>query len=185
MSVEEDPDDDRNAYYYARELYFYGQIEESIKEFKRYLSLPRATWVAERAWAMRYLAKMLPEEKETWLLRACAEYPQAREPWVDLAQFYYDKNNYEGLAYAAGRALKIIEKGGLYLNESEAWGWRPHDLYALGCYNVGSFENAYMHGLVALKKKPNDERLQKNLEYYAEKMNPEMLPAFKAIASSM
>ena len=58
QSVEEDPHDDRNAFYYARELFFYGKFAEATEEFKRHLSLPRAVWKPERAASMRYIAKM-------------------------------------------------------------------------------------------------------------------------------
>ena len=49
LSVREDPHNDRNAFYYARELMFYGRNKEATAEFKRHLSLPNALWLPERA----------------------------------------------------------------------------------------------------------------------------------------
>jgi len=56
LSVKEDPWDDRNAYYYGRELFFNQKYVESFKELRRYLSLPTAVWKPERSSAMRYMA---------------------------------------------------------------------------------------------------------------------------------
>ena len=53
LSVREDPSDDRNAHYYARELLFHGKHRESATEFRRHLSLPTARWGPERAASYR------------------------------------------------------------------------------------------------------------------------------------
>jgi glycosyltransferase involved in cell wall biosynthesis len=58
LAVDEDPSDDRNAFYYARELYFARDYDAALIEFKRHLSLPTAKWEPERAASMRYLAKI-------------------------------------------------------------------------------------------------------------------------------
>ena len=88
MSVREEPSDDRNAFYYARELFFYGKLEESKKEFKRHLALPSATWKPERAASMRYLAKIDKVKTTYWLESAIAEAPGRREAVVELAQVH-------------------------------------------------------------------------------------------------
>ena len=185
LDVEEDPHNDRNRYYYARELFYRGQFEEAIKQFKHHLSMPEARWDAERAWSMRFLAKLIPAERESWLLKACAEYSRGREPWTDLAQFYYDKQNFAGCFFAAGKALSISDKEGLYLNEADSWGWKPHDLYALGAYNVGSYEMAYMHGLKALRLNPTDKRLQDNIKFYEEKIDENSRGQYRAVSEVM
>ena len=166
QAVEEDPEDDRNTYYCARELYYYGRNEEAIKLFKRHLVMERSTWAPERGFSMRYLAKMLPDSAEHWLLRACAEYPWGREPWLELAQYYYKNNDWIPCLMAADRALRLKDRGQLYLTEAWAWGWMGHDLAALACYRLGLNERAIEHGLDALEHAPNDERLIKNMFWY-------------------
>lgn len=167
LSVEEDPDDDRNAYYYARELYFYGQNEEAVKEFYRYLALPRATWDAERSKAMRFLAQLEPHKTESWLLRATAEAPHRREPWVDLAQYYYEMGMWPLCFGAAARAFDIVEKPLEYLCEADAWGAKPFDLAAIAAYRMGRKDVAKTLGEKALEVEPNNERLQNNLKFYS------------------
>jgi glycosyltransferase involved in cell wall biosynthesis len=174
QAVAEDPEDDRNTYYCARELYFNGQVEASVNLFKTHLSLERAQWRPERAWSMRYLAKMLPEEREHWLLRAVAEYPEGREPWVDLAKFYHQKEWWASCYWAASRALDIKTKPLLYLNEEEAWSYLPWDLAALSAYYMKMYEKAVHLNEEALLLNPDDPRLIKNHQFYLMKYHPKL-----------
>jgi glycosyltransferase involved in cell wall biosynthesis len=164
LSVREDPQDDRNAYYYARELFYYNQYEKASEEFKRHLSLPRAVWKPERASSMRFLGKI--ENSEEWFLKAAAEAPERREPWFDLTTYHYNNQNWlECLTYAE-RTLSIKEKPLEYLCEENAWGYMPHDFAAISAYNVGLYEKAREHGENAIKLNTQDERLQANMEWY-------------------
>lgn len=167
LSVEESPDDDRNAYYYARELYFHNQREESIKEFKRHLDLPTAVWAPERASSMRYLAKLEIEKKEEWLVKAHMEAPWRREPLVELAQHFYETQSWASCAHFAKKALAIEEKPLDYLCEDFAWGALPWDLAAISSYNDENYAAAKFYGKKALDLDPNNERLKSNLRYYS------------------
>lgn len=166
QSVLEDPTDDRNCFYYARELFFHQHWTEAIKEFKRHLSLPKAQWRPERAASMRYLAKMEESERESWILKAIAESPNSREPRVDLAEYYYSKNLWLDCYTAAKSALRITQQPLEYLVESDAWGYLPHDLIAISCYNMDKFDEAIEHGKKAAELAPWIDRLKENITYY-------------------
>lgn len=56
LSVKENPEDDRNTHYLAREYMFHSDYEKAIKMFKKHLSLPTAKWNEERAASLRYIA---------------------------------------------------------------------------------------------------------------------------------
>jgi tetratricopeptide (TPR) repeat protein len=166
LSVQEDPEDDRNAFYFARELYFYNQHKRSAAEFKRHLSLPRAVWAPERARSMRYLAAIEEDQREQWLLKACAECPERREGWVELSLYHYLREEWEAALAAAKRSLEITEKPLEYLCEEFAWGSDPYDLAAVSAHHLGLKENAIEYGEKALACSPKDERLIKNLASY-------------------
>lgn len=166
-AVREDPDDDRNAHYLAREYFFHGRYEEAAAEFKRHLSLPRAVWKPERAQSMRYLAKIEPQHREKWLLDAVGECPDRREAWVDLATHYYENARWQDCLSTAQVALSIKERPLEYLNEEFAWGYLPHDLAAIASYHLGNPQLSLTHGQRALDLAPNDERLRTNLQFYA------------------
>lgn len=166
MSVKEDPFSDRNAFYYARELYFYNQYPQAKSEFQRHLALPTATWAPERAASMRYLAKIDLENAAQWLLMAIKQAPGRREALVELAQDYYGKQSWEGCYEHSKAALDITEKPLDYLCEEFAWGELPWDLAALAAYNLGKYEEALELGKRALELNPSSERLLSNLGYY-------------------
>jgi glycosyltransferase involved in cell wall biosynthesis len=166
IDVEENPENDRNTYYAARELMYYGRTDESVKLFKRHITMASSWWAPERGFSMRYIARQVPSEREHWLLRAVAEYPNGRECWLDLAQHYYDNHRWTDCYWASKRCLELTNRGDLYLTEAHAWGWAPHDLHAIASYRIGLYEEALEHGKMAFSLSPNDKRLQENLFFY-------------------
>jgi glycosyltransferase involved in cell wall biosynthesis len=172
MAAKEDPASDRCAHYYARELFYYGRYEEAVKEFRRHLSLPLSVWKPERCESMRYIAKCDPHDAEYWLRQAIAECPERREPYVDLAQVYYEKSDWVQVKDYAEQALDIKKKYLDYFCENDAWGWKPHDLLALANYNLGIFNEALDHGKMALGLN-YDSRLLANVKFYEEALNKE------------
>jgi tetratricopeptide (TPR) repeat protein len=171
IAVDEDPNDDRNAYYYARELFFAGAFTEATKEFLRHLSLPKARWGAERAASYRYLAKCNPSHAEEHLLNAVKEDPNRREPRVELALEAYNNQKWELCYEHSTAAIAIKEKPLDYLCESFAWGDAPYDLAAISAWNLDKKEKALEYGEVATKLSPDNERLQSNVVYYKEAIN--------------
>jgi len=168
LAVEEDPDDDRNAHYYARDLMFAGRNKEAAAEFKRHLSLPRAVWKAERSASMLYLAEVEPWNSEKWLLDANREDPNRREPMVKLAMHYFDRNNWDAAITWARKAITITEKPLDYLAKEYAWGSIPYDILAVSYYKKRRGDEARKYGILALLQEPNNQRLLDNLRFYSE-----------------
>ena len=164
LAVEEDPRDDRNQFYLARELFFHGDYGLAQYHFARHLDI--STWNPERAASHRYLAKMLPLVADYHLYRAIAEDPTRRESWVALAMYYHEKRNWLAVRNTVSMALAITEKPLDYLCEADAWGWLPHDLMAVACYHLGDMDEAWFHGSEALALNPTDARLKTNLSHY-------------------
>jgi glycosyltransferase involved in cell wall biosynthesis len=172
LAAQEDPHSDRCAHYYAREMFYYTMYEDAAKEFRRHLNLPSAVWKPERCESMRFIAKCEPQNAEFWLRQAISECPERREPFVDLAQYFYELQDWSKVKEFAELALNIKEKFLGYFCEADAWGWKPHDLLALANYNLGHFADALEHGRIALDIKP-DERLAVNVEFYEKAHNIE------------
>ena len=173
LSVREDPTDDRNAHYLGREYMFHGRYEDAIAALKRHLELPTAVWRDERAASMRYIASCLSAlgrraEAEEWLMRACAEAPWLREPWLDAARQCLDGGMWHGAAYFAGRALAIERRSLSYINTPEAWGALPYDILSVALWNLGDREGAEEALKTALEHSPDDERLKQNLQYVSQ-----------------
>lgn len=167
LAVEEDPMGDRNAYYYARELFFHQQYDKAKEAFKNFLALPTATWDAERSAAYRNMANCCAgDERVQWLVKAHEECPRLREPLVELANYYYKEQSWDKVLEYAEKALAITEKPLEYLNEPWAWNFWPWDLAAIAAYNLGIKDKALEYGQKASALDSSDARLQSNLVFY-------------------
>ena len=169
LSVREDPEDDRNAHYLGREYMFHGLYAEAIPVLKRHLEMPGAVWQPERCASMRLLAKdyfalKMEGEGERWLLRAAGEAPHLREPWLDLADLYYHREDWHGVLWAVNRALAITQRPRTYISEAVAWGEHPWDLASLGYYYTGQLGKALEAAQKAAELAPDEPRIQTNLQ---------------------
>ena len=158
------PEDPRMSFYYGRELWYERRLEEAATELIRSLTLNG--WSYERSSSMCIIADCIPPDAEMWLLRACAETPDRREPFVDLADLYYQGGRYAcGLGMAV-RAISMANKNPSYVSEDGAWNHRPYDIAALCAYNINAIELAAEYGVQALLKDPDNQRLKDNLKWY-------------------
>lgn len=168
LSVEERPDDDRNMHYLGREYMFYREWDDCIKTLKRHLAMPSATWRAERAASMRFIARCYGEGKgdaaqaEIWLRRAMLEEPTQREAALELAELLHLQKDWPALVRACEACLAVKERRMTYLTKAEAWGSRPWDLYSLGLWYTGRRKEAVAANEEAMRLNPNDSRLKDN-----------------------
>lgn len=168
-AVKENPHCERSQFYYARELLFYQKFQECQEAFKKFLSMPTATWYVERAYAMRVIGsteELLGNDGSPWFYKAVAEDTQAREPWMELANKCYQKQDWEGCYVNARQALRITERSLWHTSDANAWGYAPHDFVAISAHRLGLKEEAIKHGEIAVEFEPTNERLIQNLEFY-------------------
>lgn len=175
MGCRDEPEDDRNSHYLGREYMYYKMYDKAIAELQRHLSLPSATWDAERCASMRfiarsYLAKGDARLAEIWGLKACAEALGEREPWLDLSRIYYQVHNWAGLYYATKRMLTITEKPKIYICEPDAWYSFPYDYGAIAAFNLGMIKEAVELCTKAAELEPTDERIANNLLLITKKL---------------
>ena len=173
LAAKEDPFDDRTAHYLGREYLFKKRYADAIRELKRHLSLPSAVWTDERAASMRYISACYSALGETgeatsWALRAVAESPDTREPYLRLARTFYENGNFAGVLYACTTALSITTRKLSYITEPDAWGAPLHDLLSIAYYHFGQYKKAAEEARTALTF-GEDERIAKNLALFENK----------------
>ena len=169
LSVEEDPEDDRNIHYLGREYLFYGRWDDCIKTLMRHLAMPNAVWRDERAASMRYIARAYWNKGERqsawrWGLKAIAEAPHLREPYLELAGFLYEQEKWEGVLYLTECALELKHRPRSYISEAASWGSLPYDLRTIAFFKTGRSGQALREAYLALEQEPGNERLKKNVE---------------------
>jgi glycosyltransferase involved in cell wall biosynthesis len=119
LSIEENPSDNRNAFYYAHALLKAGEANAAREEFKRHLSLSSTVWSAEKTMSMIALSELDPENREGWLLKACGEDPGDKRSWNALAQFYGDSKL--GKTIQAYADLIIPKTSFDFFSQPNAW----------------------------------------------------------------
>lgn len=173
LAVREDPANDRNRHYLGREYYFHGQWGAAIETLMRHLALPSATWKAERAASMRYIARCCDALGDTrsaaqWYERAADEAPTQREAPFELAMLYYRAGEWALCRYWAMRTLAVERLDLNYMTDPAAWGAEPYDLAAIAAWNLGQLDEAFDNAKRAAELAPGDGRLARNLEIIRE-----------------
>lgn len=178
QAVREAPEDDRNMHYLGREYMYYEMWDPCIETLKKHLAMPRAIWADERSASMRYIARAYaakgePVQARGWYLRAMAEAPHLREPYVELAQLLYRQKDWDGVVWAARLALAIEQPPRTYVSEAAAWGSLPWDLLSLGLYYTGRIRESLKPARRALALDPDNARLRRNVELIEARLKAE------------
>lgn len=164
LAVRERPTDGRMWTYLAREYMFRDMREDLLYAAEQ--AFYKNPWPPERAAACRWM------NTAEWLRRGVEVNPGEAEPWWALAQHGYETGQWDVCFDAAKRGIGC-EPTTHYLRDESVLSWRLFDLLALAQWNRGKYEDALHWGLKALVNNPDDERLQRNVEYYKGKLNDE------------
>ena len=178
LSVNENPNDDRNVHYLGREYMYYGKWNEAIDMLIRHLKLPTATWKDERCASMRFISRCYQnlnriDEARMWLDKAIKEAPYLRDPFVERAILEYKENNFKEVKKYCLKALKIKTHTKTYINEIFSWDYTIYDLLSLSYFYEQKYKTALKYVNIAIKlntDKYNSERLLNNKKIIKEKI---------------
>lgn len=183
LAVEEKPEEPRNYHYLGREYMFSGMWDLCIGTLKAHLDHPHSRWKEERAASMRFIARSYKAKNDfsqakSWLYRAMAEAPGAREAYVEMAKLMYEQEEWTGVFHMVAEALKIKERSG-YINDVTSWDYTLYDLGAISSYRLGLYEKSGEFARMAARMAPHDERLKNNLllieKNHTDEKGPETL----------
>ncbi len=130
-----EPDEPRYHMYLGRDYFDAGLYEKAIEETEKFVASPTIADPRERAFGFRVLAwshGYLGHSRNTviqCLLKAVAESPNEREPWVHLAIELAEVNNWPNCFSAAGNALAIKRQENSYIVDQSVWGPLPQELF--------------------------------------------------------
>lgn len=175
LSVEENPDDDRNMHYLGREYMFQGWYDKAIEILQKHLNMKSALWKEERCASMRfiarcYLAKGDFDSAEDWLKRAINEASHTREPYTELANLYYYQKNWIATYQMVNSALSIKTQLKTYLLESFCWNHTLYFLGAVSCFNLEKYEEALLYIEEAKKLAYDNEEVNQMYELIENKI---------------
>ena len=170
QAVAEAPGDNYLSHHLGHEYLFYRRYDDAVRELKRHLGLPSATWAVERCRsavliARAYLAQADVSAAEEWFRRAIDEDPSSREALVEFAAFLLDHDRFE---QALHYALTATRAASLSASLLEAYAQRegPYDIAALASCCLGRMDEALRYGRLAVELNQDDLRLRKKLAAY-------------------
>ena len=171
LSIQEDPENDRNMHYLGREYMYYGKWDKAIATLKKHLSLKSATWKDERAASMRFISRCYKNLKDYanaryFLDQAIKETPHLRDALVERAILEYELKNYSETEKYCLKALQIRTHEKSYINEPFSWDNTLYDLLAISCYYLNKTSYAILFNDLALETEPTNQRLLANKEIY-------------------
>ena len=144
--------DARYHVYHGQQLISFGRLDEAKKVWKEYLKLTEYRPEFEIASAWRYLSICEPNKNIKYLKKSLKVYP-SRETYLDLAIYYYSKENWNRCFYYSKKGLEIKKKPQSILSSKFAWGYLLDNLLAVSKHNRKLFK---------LSKKYKDKKLTVN-----------------------
>lgn len=176
LSIKENPNDDRNTHYLGREYMFHGEYNKAIETLKKHLSLPNSLWNLERCASLRYIANCYKHKndylnQENYLLLALLEANTIREPYFELAVFYFEQNNFLKSALFFNEMLKIKNRELNYMSAPICWSSVPYDYLSLCYYHINDLKKAIAFVDIAINLNPNEERLKNNKNLFVKILN--------------
>lgn len=184
LAHQEDPEDAQICFWLGRELMWAERHERGVELLERYLSLPTSTWNDERSEAMRYLARMQPDKKMSWLEKARLEAPHRREIWLDLAEELHTQTDWLNLFWACTNGIEKTRRTGSYLDDGHCWGFRLFDLAAIAAWQLNAMDRAVEWGGRALALDSGNQRLRNNLDFFNRRRDELRMEAPQTLPTS-
>lgn len=159
IAINEDPKNTTVLFYWSRTHYQNGNWDKAYEGFIRILELiknqdisfDRVKIAAEKI--MRYLAHIDVDNREKWLIDACACCPDKREPWAVLAEYYFFNKDYKRCLDAAEKAFLITKHKFEYECEPFAWSYKIYEFAALSAYALNLNDKGEYYKQETLRRK--------------------------------
>jgi len=163
------PENDRNSHYFAREMFYLGRHKSAIKEFKNHISLDK--WPTEAAQSMLYIGDCYKTMGDTgemlkWYSKSI-EKEARREPFMRMAEYYSSKNMHNQTIAYCEAALSISQLP-FYSNHQPYYEHAPHELLYLAYWWTGNKEKSKEHYDKAVAFFPNNPRYIHDAKFYSD-----------------
>lgn len=164
----QNPDNDRNSHYFAREMYYTGRWRSAIKEFERHIAMDR--WPAERCQSMVYMGECYAAIGQDDKALECYHKAFAidsgrRIPFIRLAEHYFKKNDFQRTAAYAAAALQI-PRSFFYSDFQDHYENTPHEYLYISLWWLGRREESKYHFDQALAYRPNNPKYLSDKQFY-------------------
>ena len=163
--------DARQQYYYARELYYHGMYEDSIKEYRDFLNMDEA-WIENKIDACIEISRCFYNindyKNQIRFLLKSLEYDAPRANiCCEVANYFIQKEKYDIAIYWYNTAINLKQdiNSGRFEN-LECYDYIPYLGLCL-CYDkIGNYKKAMKYNELLGKIRPDDEKYLYNKAYF-------------------
>lgn len=165
------PENDRNSHYFAREMMYNGRFKSAIKEFENHISMGR--WPTESAQSMLYIGDCFKalgdfDEMFKWYSKSIDKEVR-REPLMRLAEYYFFKNMYTQVIAYCEAALTVTQLP-FYSNFQPYYENIPHELLYISYWWAGNKEKSKEHWEKAISYCPTNPKYVFDGKFYRQQI---------------
>ena len=165
----QNPENDRNSHYFAREMMYWGKYKSAIKEFEKHIAMNR--WQTEKSQSQLYVGDCYRDLKDTdsmlkWYLKSF-DTEARREPMMRLAEYYYKQGKYQQVVSYCEAALAISQVP-FYSNFQPYYENVPHELAYIAYWWTGNKTKSKEHFDKAIAMCPTHPRYLHDRMFYED-----------------
>ena len=167
----QNPDNDRNSHYFAREMMYLGRFKSAIKEFKNHISMNR--WPTEAAQSMMLVGDCYAhlndhDEALKWYAKSFDKEAR-REPLMRMAE-YYARNGMHRQVIAYAEAALSITQLPFYSNYQPYYEDVPHALLYISYWWNGDRVKSEEHWKKAIAFNPRNPKYIEEGRFYRKEV---------------
>jgi tetratricopeptide (TPR) repeat protein len=172
----QNPNNDRNSHYLAREMLYTGRYKSAYQEFERHIAMNG--WFTEATQSILFqgeCAFYLGNEDlavKKWH-EAIARDSSRREPWMRLAHHFHKKDDKQRAA-AYAMAATTIPWSDFYANNANHYRHEPHEILYWALWWLGDRKGSFEHWKKARDFFPENEKYRRDSVYYLDFLNPKV-----------
>jgi glycosyltransferase involved in cell wall biosynthesis len=169
------PNNDRNSHYFAREMMYCGRNKSAIKEFKNHISMGK--WGTEAAQSMLYIGDCYRAMGDVdnmllWWTKSF-EKEARREPMMRIAEYYYGRGMHQQTIAYCEAALSVTQLP-FYSNHVPYYENIPHEFLYTSYWWVGKKDKSKEHWEKALAFCPTNQKYISDGQFYKEITKPKI-----------
>jgi tetratricopeptide (TPR) repeat protein len=174
MQESQEPFSLRDTFYFANELMYNGRKEEAITYFKKFLAA-KDGWMEDNITSCLHLAHCYKNKDDGQVIRylfKTFEYDKPRaEACNEIGQYFIEHRELELAVYWLETIFTLKKPDTMGIADQAAWTWMPH-INLCFCYDqLGQFDKAYEHHMIALSLVPDHPSVLYNEEYFKNRIS--------------
>lgn len=172
LRAEQNPNDFYGRFYLARQYGFYGRFDDAIKTYQQVLNMNCKENKDLLVIAACYtnIGNMYKSKGDnfsaiSYYMKSIGQDKTYRDPYLNLGELYNTIGMHNLAVGIVEQCLKKCVRHYNWLEDGASWSGRAEDILGVAYYYLQDYDKSINFTSEALKTKPQDDRLLKNLQF--------------------